>query len=259
MKVFVNILAIIVLIATIVGGKIYWDSNTSAAPASQEKSTSDSSESKAVSGGSWESYTSNLPDSIVDKLAQASETGEPMNLMIVGSQAMSKDENSWPMLLKAELDKTYGTSLIDVTVYEYEGMNTLEFVRGNTYEDIVKADPDVLLFEPFLLNDNGVVGIKNTLDNLSVIMSHITKEVDGVVTILQPSQPIYNATNYPKEAKELEVFSKENGYEYVDHWGSWPDYTSEEILEYLSEDQRTLTDKGHKAWSEALINYFVAS
>ncbi|MDA6141477.1 hypothetical protein OSK03_27280, partial [Escherichia coli] len=75
MKVFVNILAIIVLIATIVAGKIYWDSNTSAAPASQEKSTSDSSESKAVSGGSWESYTSNLPDSIVDKLAQASETG----------------------------------------------------------------------------------------------------------------------------------------------------------------------------------------
>ena len=127
------------------------------------------------------------------------------------------------------------------------------------YKDIMKEKPDVLLFEPFLLNDNGVVGITNTLDNLDVIMSHITEADKDLVTILQPSQPIYNATNYPKEAEALGEFAKTNGYEYVNHWSAWPDYKSEKILDYLVEKQRVPTAKGNKAWSSYLEEYFTAS
>ncbi len=66
-----------------------------------------------------------------------------------------------------------------------------------------------------------VCGITNTLDNLDVIMSHITEADKDLVTILQPSQPIYNASNYPKEAEALGEFAgRTNGYEYVNHWSA---------------------------------------
>ncbi|AYE53301.1 SGNH/GDSL hydrolase family protein [Priestia megaterium NCT-2] len=181
-----------------------------------------------------------------------------MKLLIVGSQATSTDSKAWPETLKETLNNTYG-SLIETSILEYKDETTLDFVRNQDYKDIIKEKPDVLLFEPFLLNDNGVVGITNTLDNLDVIMSHITEADKDLVTILQPSQPIYNATNYPKEAEALGEFAKKNGYEYVNHWSTWPDYKSEKILGYLVEKQRIPTAKGNKAWASYLEEYFTAS
>ncbi|MCR8929527.1 SGNH/GDSL hydrolase family protein [Priestia megaterium] len=255
MKVFVNIFAAVVLIVTIVAGKMYWDHQMSAEASS--KSTSSSSASKAASGN-WEDYAENLPKSVKEKLKKAETSGKPMKLLIVGSQATSTDSKAWPETLKETLNHTYG-SLIETSVLEYKDETTLDFVRNQDYKDIIKEKPDVLLFEPFLLNDNGVVGITNTLDNLNVIMSHITEADKDLVTILQPSQPIYNATNYPKEAEALGEFAKENGYEYVNHWSAWPDYKSEKILDYLVEKQRVPTAKGNKAWASYLEKYFTAS
>ena len=255
MKVFVNIFAAVVLIVTIVAGKMYWDHQMSAEASS--KSTSSSSASKAASGN-WEDYAENLPKSVKEKLKKAEASGKPMKLLIVGSQATSTDEKAWPKTLEETLNHTYG-SLIETSVLEYKDETTLDFVRNQDYKDIIKEKPDVLLFEPFLLNDNGVVGITNTLDNLAVIMSHITEADKDLVTILQPSQPIYNATNYPKEAEALGEFAKNNGYEYVNHWSAWPDYKSEKILDYLVEKQRVPTAKGNKAWASYLEEYFTAS
>jgi len=255
MKVFVNIFAAVVLIVTIVAGKMYWDHQTSAEASS--KSTSSSSASK-VANGNWEDYAENLPKSVKEKLKKAEASGKPMKLLIVGSQATSTDSKAWPETLKETLNHTYG-SLVETSVLEYKDETTLDFVRNQDYKDIIKEKPDVLLLEPFLLNDNGVVGITNTLDNLNVIMSHITEADKDLVTILQPSQPIYNATNYPKEAEALGEFAKNNGYEYVNHWSAWPDYKSEKILDYLVEKQRVPTAKGNKAWASYLEEYFTAS
>ncbi|UMZ34209.1 SGNH/GDSL hydrolase family protein [Priestia megaterium] len=255
MKVFVNIFAAVVLIVTIVAGKMYWDHQTSAEASS--KSTSSSSASK-VANGNWEDSAENLPKSVKEKLKKAEASGKPMKLLIVGSQATSTDSKAWPETLKETLNNTYG-SLVETSVLEYKDETTLDFVRNQDYKDIIKEKPDVLLFEPFLLNDNGVVGITNTLDNLNVIMSHITEADKDLVTIIQPSQPIYNATNYPKEAEALGEFAKKNGYEYVNHWSAWPDYKSEKILDYLVEKQRVPTAKGNKAWSSYLEEYFTAS
>ncbi|MDC7723210.1 SGNH/GDSL hydrolase family protein [Priestia megaterium] len=255
MKVFVNIFAAVLLIITIVAGKMYWDHQTSAEASSG--STSRNSTSK-VASKNWEDYAENLPESVKEKLKKADASGKPMKLLIVGSQATSTDSKAWPETLKETLNNTYG-SLIETSILEYKDETTLDFVRNQDYKDIIKEKPDVLLFEPFLLNDNGVVGITNTLENLNVIMSHITAEDKDLVTILQPSQPIYNATNYPKEAEALGEFAKNNGYEYVNHWSAWPDYKSEKILNYLVEKQRVPTAKGNKAWASYLEEYFTAS
>ncbi|MGG0590891.1 SGNH/GDSL hydrolase family protein [Priestia megaterium] len=255
MKIFVNICAAVVFIVTIVAGKMYWNYQTSAEASST--STLSNSASK-VSSKNWEDYAENLPESVKEKLEKAEASGKPMKLLIVGSQSTSTDPKAWPEMLKQTLNHTYG-SLVETSVLEYKDETTLDFVRNQDYKDIIKEKPDVLLFEPFLLNDNGVVGITNTLDNLNVIMSHITAADKDLVTILQPSQPIYNATNYPKEAEALGEYAKVNGYEYVNHWSAWPDYKSEKVLDYLVEKQRVPTAKGNKAWSSYLEKYFTAS
>ncbi|WP_110112037.1 SGNH/GDSL hydrolase family protein [Bacillus sp. CGMCC 1.16541] len=259
MKVFVNVLATITLITTIVAGQLYWDHQTEAKLmlGSEDDETAKES-SQPTEEKTWRDYTSNLPAGMVEKLEQASETGEPMKLVIVGSQSTPK-ESGWPTLLQQRLDDVYTPKLIEVEVLEYEGMNTLDFVRAQAYNDIVQAQPDVLLFEPFLLNDNGRVGIVNTLENIRTIMDAVTKEVDDVMTILQPSHPIYNAVNYPNEVVELENLAKEKGYEFLNHWEAWPDYKSEEIKDYLSDNQREPSEKGHDVWAKYLVDYFVAS
>ncbi|MGG3568552.1 SGNH/GDSL hydrolase family protein [Priestia megaterium] len=256
MKVWINIIATITLIATIVLGKMYWSEKVEAEGAARP--TVVGSSSPPVSSKNWKSYTRNLPTSIVEKLEKAKKTGEPIKLVIVGSQDTSTDSDAWPAQLKKKLNNTYG-SAVEVEVQEYKDKNSLEFIREKLYEKVMEAKPDILLFEPFLANDNGIVGITNTLDNISLIMTHINENVDGLVTIIQPSHPIYHAVNYPKEAEQLKAFAKKNEYEYINHWSEWPNSDSESLLNYLNESKTAPSEKGNTAWAKALELYFTNS
>ncbi|MEC0667006.1 SGNH/GDSL hydrolase family protein [Priestia flexa] len=255
MKVWINVIAVLAFVGTLVAGKLYWDERTSAesiatpTPVTQASSTSPQK--------NWASYTGNLSKEVVEKLKVASETGNPIKIVMVGSQDTSKENNAWPALVEKELMNKYGSDLITVEVQEYDQDTTLQFVKNQSYEKIIAAQPDVLIFEPFLANDNGVVGITNTLDNLSVIMTRVESQVDDLVTIIQPSHPIYNAINYPKEAEQLKAFADESGYEYINHWEKWPKATSEELLTYLTEEKDAPSMKGNKAWAEAVIEYWI--
>ncbi|MEK4751986.1 SGNH/GDSL hydrolase family protein [Priestia sp. FSL R5-0597] len=256
MKVWINIIATLTLVVTIVAGKMYWNEKVEAEGVARP--TAVSSSSSQASSENWKSYTANLPTSIVKKLEKAKKTGEPIKLVIVGSQDTSTESDAWPAQLEEKLNDTYG-SAVEVEVQEYKDKNSLEFIREKLYEKVIEAKPDVLLFEPFLANDNGVVGITNTLDNINLIMTHINENVDDLVTIIQPSHPIYNATNYPKEAEQLKAFAKKNGYEYINHWSEWPKSDSKNLLNYLTANKTAPSKKGNTAWAKALEIYFTNS
>lgn len=256
MKAFITIFAALVLIGTVVAGKIHW--NREAVNQSSHSAVA-ATETSGTEEDSWKQHTANLPKAVVQKLEQAKTSGKPMKLVIVGSQATSEYDSAWPAKLEKALRKAYGQDAVDVKVLSYPDYTTLSFVEQDAYKDVVREKPDVLLFEPFLFNDNGVVGITHTLENLDVIMTDINKEVKGMVTILQPSQPIYHAVNYPKEEKELQAFAKEKGFEYANHWKAWPDAQSDKLLDYLSNEKRKPTQKGNDVWSQYLQTYFTGS
>lgn len=256
MKVWINIIAILAFIGTLVVGKMYWNEKTSAE--TTNKPIEVASTSKVNSKENWKDYTKNLSRDISEKLTEAEKAGTPLKVLMVGSQDTSTDSNAWPALMEKELLNTYGSNLVDIEVQEYAGMTTLEFIRSEAYTSIIKSQPDVLIFEPFLANDNGVVGITNTLENISIIMARVEKEVDGLTTIIQPSHPIYNAVNYPKEASQLEAFADEQGYAYVNHWTKWPEASSDELLNYLTEEKDAPSNQGNKAWAEAMVSYWVS-
>lgn len=255
MKIWVNVLALLVLIASLVAGKIYWNHQASEQSAVRPIKIENSSYAEGEEA-SWKQYTQNLPKSVIAKIEQAEKTKKPMKLVIVASAPKEKVQKTWGTLLKENLKSTYGEDLMDTQVYEYTDMTTLKFINNRTYKQILDEKPDVLLFEPFLLNDNGVVGIDNTLENINVIISRLKDQNSELVTILQPSAPVYKAENYPNDVKALEKFSKENGYEYLNHWTAWPDYRSKDILTFLAETPGQPNDGGEKRWAKYLETYF---
>ncbi|MCI4620635.1 SGNH/GDSL hydrolase family protein [Priestia megaterium] len=216
MKIWINILAVFVFVAALVTGKMYWNNEISEQSPSRPTKIGDSS--KMGDGeGTWKQHAQNLPKAVTEKIQLAEDTQKPMKLVIVATAPTEAVQATWPALLKKKIEETYGSSLIDIEVHEYKDMTTLQFIKNDTYKEISNTKPDVLLFEPFLLNDNGVVGINNTLENIKVIMRHIEKQNSNLVTILQPSAPVYKANNYPNDGKALEQFAKENSYEYINH------------------------------------------
>ena len=258
MKIWINILAIIVFIAAITAGKMYWNNKVSEQSVSTPTKVETSSNTNE-SENTWREHAQNLPKSVKARLQKAEQTKTPLKMVIVGSAPQEQVKSTWAELLKKKIEDSYGSSLIHVEVHEYKNMTTLQFIKSGAYKEIADAHPDVLLFEPFLLNDNGVVGIENTLENVNIILTYVKEQNEQVITILQPSAPVYKANNYPSDANALENFAKENSYEYINHWSAWPDYHSEDILNYLTKTPGQPNDKGEKIWAQYLENYFTNS
>jgi len=203
-------------------------------------------------------YATNLPTRIQKKIGEAVDTGKPVQLVIVGSEAVSSSRDGWPQLLAEVLHSTYGMDILSIKVKEYRDMTTMEAVENQIYNEIIKLRPDILLLEPFILNNNGVIPIKRTLDDLTYILKEVQSAIPDVVVILQPAHPIYNARYYPIQVNQLKKYAEENNYIYLDHWTSWPNYMTSKIRNYLSEDQSVPNADGYRLWADFLIDYFVA-
>ncbi len=148
--------------------------------------------------------------------------------------------------------------VFEVVVKEYGDMTTKEALEANVDKEIIDAKPDILLWEPFILNNNGVIEIEDTLQQIDTIIQNIQSALPDVTVMLQPPHPIYNATYYPTQVEELKTFAREKGYTYLDHWKAWPDYKSEELNDVVNENTDLPNERGHQLWADFLIGYFIA-
>jgi hypothetical protein len=252
-----TVLLLVSCVSFIITGQLYWqkkidDTVKQAMSEAPKQEAIDENESKLMK------YADQLPSKVQNKIKNAIHTNRPVRLVIVGSKAISSSEKSWPALFKNELESTYGKQVFEVVVKEYGDMTTKEALEANVDKEIIDAKPDILLWEPFILNNNGVVEIDETLKDIETMIESITSELPDVTMMLQPPHPIYNATYYPTQVEELKTFAKEKGYIYLDHWKAWPDYKSEEINDVVNENTDLPNERGHQLWADFLINYFIA-
>ena len=124
--------------------------------------------------------------------------------------------------------------------------------------EVIEEQPDLVLFEPFTLKDNGVVAIDDSLENTSAVIAKIKESLPDTSDPAPPPHPLYHATYYPKQVEALQQFAEDNDIPYLNHWEAWPDQNSEEIKEYISEDSSQPSVKGHQVWADYLIDYFIA-
>jgi hypothetical protein len=245
-------------ISFIIVGQIYWqkkiDQSIQHAMAEEKGSaqTVDNEDDEVMK------YAANLPPEVQKKVKNAIHQHQPVRLVIVGSKAISSSEKSWPALLTNKLEATYGKRVFEVVVKEYGEMTTKEALEANVDQEIINAKPDILLWEPFILNNNGVVAIDETLEDIETMIENITSALPDVTMMLQPPNPIYNARYYPAQVEEFKTFATEKGYLYLDHWKAWPDYKSEELNNNVDRQTGLPNENGHHLWADFLINYFIA-
>lgn len=245
--VIVSILTVIVLIA----GNLYWRNHTNI-----NHFTSVSSKEKPVSTDELITKTTHWPKQAQSDFKQALKDGKTYKIAIVGSKAMGTTKKGWAHDLKQALLHTYGDH-VSVSLFPYD-VNSDQFIADNLYKKVADAQPNLVLFEPFILNDNGAVDPKNAHQDL---LTAVDAWKDAVV-IIQPSYPLYQATNYPDQVAQLKTFVKKQKLVYLDHWQNWPDTNSTALkndLKFENGEQAGPNAKGNAIWYHYVRNYFIAN
>ncbi len=193
------------------------------------------------------------PEKARDELSDKIQSGDTYKIALVGSLALGGDDG-WAAMLQDEMLTAYGEDILDIESFAYDETST-QFIAGDGFDEVVAYKPDLVLYEPFLLNDNWYGSV---LDNQANIETFIAAVEDAVV-ILQPARPVYNGTYYPRQVADLKEFAEKEGIPYLDHWEVWPDYTSEELNDYVVDGESSPSTKGHEIWLDYLKEYFIAS
>ncbi|MEC5238022.1 SGNH/GDSL hydrolase family protein [Bacillus mycoides] len=253
----------VLFIASIVSGNLYWKKQITDATEVKEEVKAAKTEVKAenrkdVNASLNETYAKNLPDAVKEKLKKAAVDKKAVNLVIVGDEASSSEKDAWTAKLTANLETAYGKGLWNVTVKEYKGESTEELIANKRDKEIAKENPDVILFEPPFITDNGKTGNGNSVASTQKFVQALSTSAKDATIMIQPSNPVYGAKNYPKAVEALKQFATQNGYTYVDHWGAWPDATTKAILPYLQTEFGFPSAKGHEVWAQYVTDYFVA-
>lgn len=266
MKRFISVVLAVSCIAILFMGQIHWNEKTSVSTTKGESkkvfsdtNKKDPDSKNKVSSDSAEyylSFTKNWPAESVKVFKNKLEQGDPFKFTIVGSSSLGIGEGSWPEIVKGELNDTFGDHL-DISILSYN-LTSMDFITQNNQEDIIQEKPDLVLFEPFTLEDNGIVTIDDSLTNLTNIMTIVQNDNPEAMFVLQPPHPLFNANFYPIQVQGLQNFAENNGIAYLNHWEVWPDQTTGAIKEYLSEDSSEPSPKGHQLWADYVTDYFIS-
>ncbi|MBT2756702.1 SGNH/GDSL hydrolase family protein [Mesobacillus foraminis] len=265
-----NVLIVLLAVACVfllVAGNLHWKEKTTVSSAKQDQNGTVSqdvnNEKETTTPGNPDidveeltKLTESWPNDARAQYSEALENNKPFTILLAGSNALGTEENSWSSLLKKELETAFaGTVKVVVKTYD---LTSSQFIAGEKLGELTKVKPDMTLLEPFILKDNGMVTIEDSEKNITSIAAGLLEENSNHSLILQPSFPIYQATYYPLQVEALEDYANRNSIDYLDHWSSWPDPDSEEIKQYLTEDQESPNEAGHKLWADYLVNYFIA-
>lgn len=111
---------------------------------------------------------------------------ELVNIAFVGSASTGNDENGWSKLAKNELENYYGTNLLSISIYEFDGTST-DFLNSDIPDQIIDKNPDIVFLESFRLADNsGLVPVDIAQENLTTFIEQISTEIPEVAFIIQP-------------------------------------------------------------------------
>lgn len=201
--------------------------------------------------------TKEIHPELQDQLIRATNNNESLRVAFVGSNAMTaavEGEMGWPEMVIEELNDTYGETMFDVTIFEVGNQTTHQVIESGLHNEILEFQPDVLLFEPLVLNDNNNMTIDVTLQNITTILEEINEVIPNVLVVLQPPNPIYLPNYYLEQVRELKSYAVENNYTYIDHWEAWPSITDETIRDYIEGTRPN--QKGHEIWAGEVAAFF---
>ncbi|WP_251552255.1 SGNH/GDSL hydrolase family protein [Neobacillus muris] len=253
----------IIFIFVVIAGQAHWKNKAADASAGKAPSPVEAvskSQAKAEADTTLPDllrYTANWPDDSVATFKQALEEKRPYKILFLGSEAMGTETTGAYSLVKQKLLDTFGENTVQVSLKTFK-TTSAQFLSSQKQTEVADEKADMIIFEPFILNNNGNVTINNTKKDLEKIIDDIKAENPKTVFILQPSYPLYQAKIYPTQVADLKKYAEENNLPYLDHWTAWPDSNSDEMKPYLLPNQSAPSDKGNQVWSDYLIHYLIS-
>jgi hypothetical protein len=200
------------------------------------------------------SLTSNQDEVVSSVFRSRLEADEVVDFLVIGSEVIEFGEPGYAERLQIALEEAYGDA-INISTVAFDNA-TNSFI--NEMDDLVEFDVgyDVVLFEPLTLNSSGVVVVETQHEHIGTFIDRVKDEVEDAVVVLHPPQPLHRAVNYPRQVQSVKRFAESNEIPYIDHWTEWPEFNSDDLPNFLDENNRPNSD-GAKVWADALINYFI--
>lgn len=246
---------IAVTLGVTVAGNMHFKGKISAATSNVNIAIQQDESEVKQQAASYTAHMKNLPEEVQTKIKQAIETKTTLQLVIAGDEAVT----GWPDILAKNLEDTYGPGVFQVTVKSYPQKTTKDWMAEKLFEDVADSKPDILLYEPSLLVDAGVLGKQQSMNNIIFILDEIKNLAPGISVMVQPPNPLHQARYYPNTVQLLKDSMQKNGITYLDHWESWPDPNGDDILDYLEQSDGWANAKGQQVWAQYLIDYFTGS
>ncbi|KSU83038.1 hypothetical protein GA0061096_2230 [Fictibacillus enclensis] len=219
----------------------------------QRAASKERKESSTMPGVS--ALTKNLPENAQEVIAERWKAAETVKVGAIGSETTS-GEDSWGTLFQQKLQAAYGKEHIEFLSKGFKNEWSITVIKDKKYQPLLDQRLDVLLIEPFLLNDNGKINIRDTLASLDILLADVKRANPETVVLLQPPNPIYKPRFYLDQVNQLKRYANEKGMAYIDHWSAWPDQESEELKMYVNTENHQPTKKGEQLWADDLADLF---
>ena len=198
---------------------------------------------------------SNADTRVQELVLDRYDQNKKIQMLIVGSTVMNDGNPAYGQQLSEALTNTYG-SLFEITLSPWD-VTSEEFVETHLEEIAWDTEYDLVLMEPFTLNNNGLVTIEDEQDHILAVQERAQEEVEDSLVMLQPPHPFYQAQYYLTQVRALETFANTNDIPYINHWTDWPATDDIALTEFLTEDNSPNSD-GANLWSSFLISYFTS-
>ncbi len=248
---------LIVFIAVMVYGKIHYDQKIASTVQSDgEHTEEESSVSGAETTAANEAPLEGAQEEFGQKLQESMDADEELTIVLSGSGALESAEENVPALLQEKLRSYYDTDSITVRASTFGSSTSLEVMAADGDVTAAGLEPDVLVFEPFVLNDNGDVSVEDTLFNTNAFVNTVEAANPEAAVFIQPPQPVYEARYYIDQVEALRAHAGENNLNYIDHWEAWPDTDNADLDEEYLEENGDPSAAGHELWAQALTDYF---
>ncbi|MCM3756309.1 hypothetical protein M3197_02300 [Sporosarcina aquimarina] len=175
---------------------------------------------------------------------------EEVKILLIGSEPMKPVSENFSKKIRDTFQDR-------VTVDEVTSdLTSTDFVNQEMNEIDWSKEYDIVLYESFTLKNNGLVVIEQEHEDLLSVQAKALESNEQTIVYVTPPHPIYKPNYYQTQITSLENFTRDRDILYINHWPDWPPTDSDEILNYVDEDN-VMTDKGIDVWSDALIHTFL--
>lgn len=213
-------------------------------------------------------------ETIIDYLKYVSFKNDKANVAILGSSVTRGDGadnqsgnpfyKSWGGLLENYLNRDIeGISNLIVSNYGFSGYSTSGILKENHVDEVIKGNPDVVLFETCLLNNHGQsVSLEQTNNEIDSIVGMIKEKLPDSKIVLQSANPSSKkigqknklGLTYQDYLTNTKAHIEAKGWQYIDVYSEYENLMNKENikLEDTLSDGIHPNNTGYKLWFEVL-------